>query len=172
MTKYSDDIVNKICDMYATGKYTIEGICNNVGITERTFYDWKNDESKTQFFQSLKKAEEERLDKHRELALSAQYKLLNGYEFEEVTQEGIADPKDPSKIIAKSIKKVKKFVPPNPTITIFTLKNLDKKNFPDTNNHDVTTKGDKITNDIDYSKLSTETLKELEDASRPKKSTE
>jgi hypothetical protein len=49
----------------------------------------------------------------------------------------------------------------NATGSIFALKNMDWKDKSET---DITTKGDKISNEIDYSKLSTATLIELSNA--------
>jgi len=58
MTKYSPEIVKKICGMLEKDSYTVEEVCANVGIDKATFYDWQK--NKSDFSEAIKKAYEGR----------------------------------------------------------------------------------------------------------------
>lgn len=122
--KYSPEIVKQICELVATGDHIIKDICKQVGISEAIYYVWK--EEKLEFLELLKKAEAERLQAFKNMARSGLAKLLDVYEFEEVTTEFI-DQKGKPKV--KSRKVTKKVIMPNATAVIFALTNQDSENF-------------------------------------------
>lgn len=132
MSKYSKRLVAKICQLIESDDYTITEICQKVNISRETFNVWKRD--KPEFSDALLKSEDIRLEVFRGAARSGLLTLLQGKEFEEVITEyveGKADKDGVSKPKIKSQRKVKKFILPNPTSVIFTLKNLDSDNFAD-----------------------------------------
>ena len=139
MAKYSEEIVSRICEMWEDGSYTIKDICNTTGVSETTFFRWK--EEKRDFWESLKKAEERRYKNLRNLALGGLRKLLQGYEYDEVVKE-LKNVDGQDKLI--ETKRITKRVSPNPTSVIFTLKNQDSDNFKDRHEVDVTTKGESL----------------------------
>lgn len=125
--KYSQKLADKIVEMVASGEHTIQDICKHVGISKAVYYKWR--EEKIDFIDALKSAESQRLDNLGELAKSGLALLLSKHEYEEVTTDYV-DGKD-GKPKIKSMKKVKKFIMPNPTAVIFTLKNREPQEWKD-----------------------------------------
>ncbi len=125
MAKYSEGIKNKIAELLSTGEYGILEICAAVNIDNTTYYNWKK--NKPDFSEAIKEAERKQLDNIKVAAKKSLWKLINGYEYEEVTQE--AKKGADGKIKETHIKKTTKVVPPQTTAVIFALKNTDKENF-------------------------------------------
>lgn len=123
--KYSKKLADRICELVATGDHTVEDVCKQVGISESIFYKWKSE--KLEFLESLKKAQDTRLDSFAKMAKSGLAKLLDIYEFEEVTTEWVEGKDGKPKI--KFQKKVKKAIMPNAAAVIFTLTNRDPENW-------------------------------------------
>jgi transposase len=125
--------MDRICKLIESDDYTVSEICKQVKLSESTYYDWKA--SNTEFSDAIKKAEERRLDTFKAAARSGLLTLLKGKEWEEVTteytEETSKDGKAKGKPKIKSMRRVKKFIMPNPTSVIFALKNLDDENFSD-----------------------------------------
>lgn len=143
MAKYSKEIVDKICNLLATGEHRIVDVCKQVGISEPTFYEWK--ESKPKFLEALKGAEQQRLSQFKYMARSGLAKLLDVYEYEEETTEYSSDPIGNEQV--KSRKVVKKRTMPNSAAVIFALCNRDSENFKNIQkvDLDLTSKGEQIT---------------------------
>ncbi len=93
-------------------------IADNIGITTQTLYDWKRRFSS--FSEALKKGKEV-IDNEAEEAL---IKRMLGYDYEEETTYIDNNGK-------KSIRKVKKHVPPDTTALIFWLKNRRREDWRD-----------------------------------------
>jgi hypothetical protein len=149
MAKYSKERVELICNLIKGDDYTIEEICRQADIHVDTFYDWKN--NKPEFSEAIKKAELSRLELFRKVARSGLLTLLQGKEFEEVTTEyveGKPDKNGNTKPKIKLQRKVKKYILPNPTSVIFTLKNLDPENFPELTKQQMLDKNGKPTDPI------------------------
>ncbi|MES2733573.1 MAG: transposase [Bacteroidota bacterium] len=127
--KYSPEIVNRIVELLASGDYTINDVCKQVGINQDTFYDWKA--NKSEFSEALKQAEKDRLLSFKRMARSGLAKIIDVFEYEEVTTEYIdgKDKEGNSKPKIKSRKVVKKFIMPNATAVIFALTNMDADNW-------------------------------------------
>lgn len=124
--KLNKETVDKFIELYATGKQSIQDICEAVGIDRSTFYAWKKNKA---FGKKLSDAHTKRLDAIGEMALSGMVILLSKHEYEEVTVEYIEDKNGKPKI--KSQKKVKKFIMPNPAMVALALTNrqaVDWKN--------------------------------------------
>jgi hypothetical protein len=140
--KYSNKIVDKICELLASGKYRIEDVCKVVGITKATFYDWK--EKKTYFSDKLKESEQKRLESFADMAKSGLAKLLDVHSFVETKTEYETvkdkDGKDARRVKSKT--KTTKVIMPNPAAVIFTLTNR----LPDDwkNKQDHTTNGESL----------------------------
>jgi hypothetical protein len=127
--KYTKELVKKICELIAADDYTIAEVCEQSGISRETFNVWKN--TKPDFSDSIKKAEERRLETFKKAARSGLLILLQGKQWEEVTTEYVEDKEDPKKPKIKFKRKVTKFILPNPTSVIFAMKNLDSEYFKD-----------------------------------------
>ena len=57
MKKYNKKIVEHILTMIRSDTYTITEVCNNVGITRQTFYQWQHDNP--EFAQAVEDASNE-----------------------------------------------------------------------------------------------------------------
>ena len=136
MAKYSKQIVDKICELVASGDYKIVDVCKKTGIHHDTYYDWKA--NKPEFSERLKKAEERRLEVFKNMARSGLAKLLDVFEYEEEHIEYGNDS-------IKSRKVIKKKIMPNPAAVIFALCNLDPENFKNIQRVDHTSKGEQVT---------------------------
>lgn len=148
MSKYTKKRVDKIVSMYESGDYRIVDICAAAGINMDTFYDWKKNRS--DFSDKIKEAEERRLESFKVAARSGLKVLLEGKEYDEITNEyeevdvigGDGKLKKQPRLVSQ--KRTRKFIMPNVAAVIFTLKNQDADNFKDTNHTDLTSKGEKI----------------------------
>jgi hypothetical protein len=130
--QHTDDqkekVVERVCEMYESQNATIESCCQVAGISSRVFNLWcaKNSD----FAERYKKAKEVQDKRYWEeiikpLAKTALQKHLE-VEFSEeerdVVYEGVK---------TGEIQKTKKFILPNPTISIFALKGLYPSMFAD-----------------------------------------
>lgn len=140
MAKYSKALVKEICDLLATGEFTIADTCKKLGIVKDTFYRWIKE--KSDFSDAIKAAEEKRRSSFAEMAKSGLAKLLDVHEYEEVTTEYEND-KEGRPVIKKQ-KRVKKKVMPSAPAVIFALTNLDSDNFKNRQQTDLTNKGEKF----------------------------
>lgn len=129
MAKYSRKKVEKICELVKSDSYTIPEICQQVGISESTFHEWKA--SKPEFSEALKTAEEEFLTLLAVEAKKSLLKKVKGYDVEETKTIYVDSGKKNNE--GKSIPRVKeqtkitKHVQPDTVAIIFTLTNR----FPD-----------------------------------------
>jgi transposase-like protein len=138
--KYSAKLVAEICELLASGKYTVHDVCKQVDLSETMYYDWKN--KKPEFSEAIKNAEKKRLESFKNMALSGLAKLLTEHEYEETHTEYENGPEN--KPIIKFQKRVKKKVMPNATAVIFTLTNREGEDWKHQNNIDHTTKGESL----------------------------
>lgn len=128
--KYSKKIREDICALVATGDHSIASICVKVNISKECFYHWK--ETKSDFSDCYKKAEESYLDSIKIKARSGLAVLLEKHEYDEKKTEYIdgkpdATGKPVPKIKSQTI--TKKFIMPNVAAVIYALNNTDKPNF-------------------------------------------
>lgn len=126
-SRYSKKLADEIAKDYASGKYTIDQICESRGLAKSTYYQWK--EKYPYFSNELQKALDHRRFSLKEMAESNLVKLMNGFEYEERTLEGKEGAG--GKLTNKQVKIVKKFIPPNPTVNIFMAKKMDPVNYPE-----------------------------------------
>ncbi|MFZ4401989.1 MAG: phBC6A51 family helix-turn-helix protein [Bacteroidales bacterium] len=130
--KYSKKIVKDICELIASDDYTIAEICKAVGISESIYFKWKKDN--LEFLESIKKAQNKRIEFFKVEARKATAKKITGYDYEEV--KTIYKDKD-GKPAIKEKTVVKKHVPPDTAMLIFVLKNTDPENFKDKQEFDL-----------------------------------
>lgn len=123
-----------MCNLIKSDDYAIYEICDQVGINQDTWYDWKNNHP--EFVIAIEKADEQRLDTFKKAARSGLLTLLQGKEWEEVITEYTSDKDGKPKIRLQ--KKTKKIILPNAISVIFALKNTDSSNFKDTHELDHT----------------------------------
>lgn len=123
MSKYTKERVEKICELISSGDYTIEEICQNVDISKETFYNWKHE--KPDFFDAIKKADNERLKLYVKEARNSLLKKIKGYEF---TETHTIEKTDKDGLYTET-REVKKHIPPSDTLIMYTLNNQDPENF-------------------------------------------
>lgn len=145
MAKYSAELIEKICSLIRADSYTIAEICKIVGIAESTFYEWKD--SKADFPEAIKKAQEECRGFFATEAKKSLLKLVQGFTVEErrtVTADTGKKSEDGKPIVkVKEHTTVTKYVAPNPTAIIFTLTNCDAENWKNRQSAELTGKGGK-----------------------------
>lgn len=134
--EHKTKLTHAILSIYATGKYTLESCCEAQGITDRTFRDWlyKHPELSILYEEYKITMREVSKEELRKLAEKSLEKLVKGGEFEESTtvlqmvkgKDGIM------KAEVKEVRKVKKVVQPNTAAVLFTLTNLDPKQWRNT----------------------------------------
>lgn len=129
--KYSKKRACQICELIATGNHTIVEICKKVNINQDTFFEWRN--TKSEFSELIKKADEQYLDSIKIKARSGLAVLLEKHEFEETKVEYVESKPgkdgEPGKPKIKSQTRTKKVIMPNITAIIYTLNNADQENF-------------------------------------------
>lgn len=151
MAKYSKIIVEKICSLIREDSYTIAEICQHVGISEAIYFKWKNE--KVEFFESIKKAEDARLQLFVAEAKKSLLKKIQGYDVEETRTIYLKPAKDDAsdEKEAKEVKKklrikeqtvIKKHVQADTAAIIFTLTNGDPDNWKNRQNSDINAKVD------------------------------
>lgn len=136
---YSQEIVDKICELVSTDEYTNVELCKNAGISERTFYSWKAE--KAEFAEKLAKADQKRLEFFKVEARKAALKKLQGYDYEETHTtfvDGGLDENGHSKPKIKEKKIVKRHVAPSDTQIMYVLNNTDSDNFAYKEKHEQT----------------------------------
>ena len=145
MAKYSAELTERICSLIRADSYTIAEICQQVGIAERTFYEWKSENA--EFADAIKKAQE---DLKAFLAVEAKkslLKLVQGFTVEEKrtvsVDTGKKNDEDKPIVKIKEHTTVTKYVAPNPTAIIFTLTNCDTENWKNRQSAEITGKGGK-----------------------------
>lgn len=77
MATYNKKTVEQIAALIEEGNYSISNICIIVGISRKTFYDWKNNHP--DFQQAIEDAEQKRTDELLALANKSLKKKLEGY---------------------------------------------------------------------------------------------
>ena len=136
MAKYNNTIVNRIAELIASDSYTIVEVCNIVGIGKSTFYDWV--ETKSEFSDTIKKAEEERMEFFTIEAKKSLLKKIQGYTVQE-THTVYSTKGDTT--VMKEQKIVDKYFQPDTAAIIFTLTNSDPDNWKNRQNADIKSNG-------------------------------
>ena len=145
MAKYNIKIVNKIVGLIKSDTYTIAEVCQQCGITTKTFYQWLNDYP--DFEQAVEQAKEERMQFFVSEAKKSLLKKIQGYTVDEtkvVTVPG--DEKDSNGRPKPKIKEqstTKKHIAPDTAAVIFTLTNGEPTTWRNRQSTEVTGKAGK-----------------------------
>jgi len=133
-TKDKIALSKKICDDYGSNNVTIDSVCEQHGISGRTFLLWCDAISEVSELYKIAKDKNSKVHKiaMREKALNGLQRFLTGWNVEESETEEIKNGK--GKIVMTKTKKKNKFIPPSTTAVIFALKNIDPTQW----NEDVT----------------------------------
>ena len=137
--KYGKEITDKICKLFESDSYTNKEICEIVGITETTYYEWMNVHS--EFSESIKMAKEVYQSKRLKACENSLNRLIDGYEYEEVTTEfKRIDMSGGIKTPCEVVKTVKKHVAPNLGAIIHYQTNKDRENWKNKQSTEITGK--------------------------------
>ena len=147
MKKYNKKVAERILAMIRADTYTITEVCNNVGISRQTFYNWQNDN--LEFAQAVEDANNELLDKMNIEAKKSLMKKIQGYDVMET--HVVTVPGKDGKPIIKEQKNVKKHIAADTAAIIFTLTNCDPDNWKNRHSSEITGKNGKdlLTNKTD-----------------------
>lgn len=137
--KYNKKVAERILAMIRADTYTITEVCNNVGISRQTFYNWLNDNP--EFAQAVEDANNELLDKMNIEAKKSLMKKIKGYDVIE-THVTTVPGKDGNPVI-KEQKNVKKHIAADTAAIIFTLTNCDPDNWKNRHSSEITGKNGK-----------------------------
>mgnify|MGYP000524657232 CR=1 FL=1 len=145
MKKYNKRIAERILAMIRSDTYTITELCNNVGISRQTFYNWQNDNS--EFAQAVEDASSELLDKMKVEAKKSLLKKIQGYDVTETKvvtiPSKVKDEKGNPKPIIKEQTTTKKHIQADTAAIIFTLTNRDPEHWRNRQTTEVTGKDGK-----------------------------
>lgn len=128
MSKYCPEIVKSICDLIEKDSYTDKEICEQVGISESIYYEWKAE--KAEFSELLKKAEQKFLKSIATAARKSLVKKVEGYTVQEkrtVYASEVVKGKSTPRIKEQTI--TDKHYQPDTVAIIFALCNQDSENF-------------------------------------------
>lgn len=128
-TEERRELANVICELYESDNVTIESCCSENGISVRTFRNWVDQDSEiaARFKNAKQKHSKNGKERIKEKAVDALERLVVGYWVEEMeTVELYGKTGD---LAGRQIKTKKRYVGPNPTAVIFTLKNADPENW-------------------------------------------
>ena len=81
MAKYNKRIVDRICELVRADSYTIVEICDKVGISKETYYDWLK--KKPDFSDAIKNAQDEFYRNTLVECSRSLVKLIKGYTVQE-----------------------------------------------------------------------------------------
>lgn len=120
MAKFNKKLVEQICKLVSSDSYTVDEICQQVGINRTTYFRWLRENNT--FATAIKSAQQRFHENLIAEAKRSLMKKIRGYEAEEVkTVYGRKDENGGPKI--KEQTRIKKHVPPDTTAIIFTLVN-------------------------------------------------
>jgi hypothetical protein len=128
-TKYSAVMVEQICDLIKQDTFTISEICELVGISDQSYYEWIR--TKSEFALEVEKARQKSKECFAVLAKNSLRKLLEGYEADEIRTEEkrVKNPETGQWEDKVYTTKTKKIFKPDTVAVIFTLTNVDPDNW-------------------------------------------
>lgn len=142
MARYNKKIVEDICDLIKLDSYTIAEICQQVGISERTYYDWQS--KRADFADAIKKAQDRFNEDMLAECKKSLVKLIKGYSIQEkktVTADTGKKDEDGKPIVrVKEHSVVEKYYPPSLGAIIHFQTNRDPDNWK--NRQDTNVKAD------------------------------
>lgn len=168
----------KICDNYATDKFTIENCCEAEGVPYATFYGWITP-TRSNYLQEvqeiyLKAHEEKRLNRSKSLqarkesigekALISLEKKVEGWRWTETVKEGRGQKTTEGGKSNKTVRETEKFQVPDATTLIFALTNAFPDEFKNKHNTDITSGDKPLINKIEVEIVRTHDIKKDGDA--------
>lgn len=125
--KYTQKIRNEIYELIRSDTYTVDEMCQLVGISRSTFFGWKK--TKLDFLDLIKKADEERNEIILMEAKRSLLKRIRGYDVLETKITYDKKLNEKGEPVVKERVETKKHVPGDTTAIIFALTNRDPENW-------------------------------------------
>lgn len=120
MSKFNKKIVEQICQLISSDSYTVDEICQRVGISRSAFFRWRRENNT---FDTLIKSAKETFDAVMVAeAKKSLRKKITGFDVEE-TRVVLGKAKEGDKPIIKEKIVIKKHIVPDTTALIFFLSN-------------------------------------------------
>ena len=145
MDKYKAEAVEKIVEMLRSDTYNVGELCRAAGIATSTYYNWKSCDE--EFVKAINGAKKERMDYFFTEAEKSLRKKLQGYTVDETKVVTVPskelDENGRPKPRIKEQTTVKKYIPPDTAIIIFTLTNGDDGTWRNRQYSEITGKGGK-----------------------------
>ena len=140
-----EEAVEKIVEMLRSDTYNVGELCRAVGIATRTYYNWKSCDE--EFVKAINDAKKERMDYFVTEAEKSTLKKIQGYTVEETKVVTVPskelDENGRPKPRIKEQTTVKKHIPPDTAILIFTLANSEHGRWRNRQYSEITGKGGK-----------------------------
>lgn len=134
-SKYTPEIVERICELVSADEYTIKEICSIVGINPDTWFEWKKVHA--DFSEKVKKAEDALIEKRLKECNRSLSKLITGYEATETVTDFVNIDGKP---VPRGIRQVKKHIPPSLGAIIHYQTNKDPDNWANKQRTEITGK--------------------------------
>ena len=134
------ELVNRVCDLYASHGGTIESTCEACSLSSSTFYLWvcKYEELGEIYKNAKQLSDKVFLEKLRPRAQKSLMRLIEGETYTKTKQEsGVNATGSFDKTVTEEV-----LVLPNPTSVIFALKGVQHETFGD--KRDITTNGESL----------------------------
>lgn len=141
MAKYNKKMVERIVGLVKSDTYTIAEICQQVGISISTFYQWQEDHE--DFRRAVEEAQDARMQFFVQEAKKSLIRKIQGYEVTETKVVTVPSKKDGTKPTIKEQTTTKKHIQPDTAAIIFTLTNGDPANWKNRQTAEVTGKDGK-----------------------------
>lgn len=149
MAKYNTKIVNQIVGLIKSDTYTNAEVCQQCGITTKTYYQWLNDYP--DFEQAVEQAKDERMQFLVAEAKKSLLKKIQGYTVDETKVVTVPsnemeigkDGKSRPKPKIKEQSTTKKHIAPDTAAVIFTLTNGEPSTWRNRQSNEVTGKDGK-----------------------------
>lgn len=139
MARYSKKIVKAITDLHSADNYTIKEVCEQVGITTKSYHEWMRE--KPEFKEAVESAHDARLMFFAKEAKNSLLKKIQGYTVQEKHTTYVdSGKKGENKPKIKEQKVVDKHFQPDTAAIIFTLTNSEPERWKNRRNNEVTGK--------------------------------
>lgn len=165
MAKYGKKLVDKIVKLMSSDTYIIAEVCQQVGITPKTYHLWMRE--KPEFASAIEKAHDERMQTFAAEAKKSLLKKISGYTVNETKVVTVpTDKKDANGIPIPMIKEqttTKKHIQPDTAAIIFTLTNCEPEHWRNRQTNELTGKDGKDLFDDKTDDELTDMIKKLSD---------
>jgi transposase len=122
MSKFTEELQEKIISLIEEDTFSVTEICNHLQISRKSFYEWKD--TRPEFREAMQKAKEQRDDKLLMTARRSLKRKLEGYTLTEIRTTYVPDKDDPDKLVIKSqVVREREYAPDTHAIKVVLTRN-------------------------------------------------